>query len=189
MIKEVIVVEGRQDVAAVRRAVAADVIATGGFALSPATLGQIKKACDSRGIIILTDPDGAGERIRRTLAARFPTARHAFVPRTAAEKNGDVGVENAAPAAIVAALQAARCGYWQGRREFTRDDLRRAGLDGTAQAARRRAGVGARLGIGYGNARQFLHRLNAYGVTREEFAAAVTAEEEAAHAASADRQA
>lgn len=188
MIKEVIVVEGRQDVAAVRRAVRADVIATGGFALSPATLSLISKACESRGIIILTDPDGAGERIRRKLAAMFPGARHAFVPRAAAELDGDVGVENAAPAAIAAALHKARCGYRQERAEFDRTDLRRAGLDGMARAAQRRAEVGARLGIGYGNARQFLHRLNAFGVTREEFAAAVAAERGMAHATAADRQ-
>lgn len=188
MIKEIIVVEGQQDVAAVRRAVDADVIATGGFTLSPATVREIKKAYETRGIIILTDPDSAGERIRRTLAALFPQAKHAFIDRPQARRGDDVGVENAPPAVIAAALAAAHCEQWQRRQEFTRRDLRQAGLDGTADAAQRRAAVGRRLGIGYGNAKQFLHRLNAYGITRAEFAAALR-EEEAGHVAPTNCQA
>ena len=44
MIREVIVVEGRSDVAALRRAVDADCLITGGFSLSPELLGQIDAA-------------------------------------------------------------------------------------------------------------------------------------------------
>ncbi len=48
-------------------------------------------------------------------------------------------------------------------------DIAAAGLNGTPDAADRRAEVGAILGIGYGNAKQFLKRLNHYGVTRDEW--------------------
>ena len=55
-----------------------------------------------------------------------------------------------------------------------------SGLSGSPEAARRQDRVGAILGIGYGNAKQLVSRLNNYGITREEFRQAVAqvAEEE-----------
>ena len=101
MIREVIVVEGRSDVAALRRAVDADCLITGGFSLSPELLGQIDAAYKRRGIIILTDPDSAGERIRTFLRKRFPLAGHAFIPTAAAVgEDGRIGVEKAEPEQI-----------------------------------------------------------------------------------------
>ena len=81
MLKEVIVVEGKSDTAAIRRALEADTIETGGFTLAASTLRKIEAAYKKRGIIILTDPDGAGNRIRRFLTERFPEAGQAFIPR------------------------------------------------------------------------------------------------------------
>ncbi len=169
MIKEVIIVEGKADIARVKRAVDADLIATEGFVLSERTLRDIGYAYEKRGIIILTDPDGAGERIRRFLAQRFPDALHAFVPREEATANDDVGIEQASPAAIRQALAQLRRREFEPRNEFTIADLWRAGLDGTPDAAARRASMGALLGIGYANAKKFLERLNHYDVTREEW--------------------
>ena len=76
MIQEVIVVEGKSDIARLRQSVDADVIATEGFCLRKDVLKEIALAYKQRGIIILTDPDSAGERIRAFLAKRFPNARH-----------------------------------------------------------------------------------------------------------------
>ena len=67
MLKEVLVVEGKMDTVAVKKAVDAETIETGGFTLAPYTLAAIEVAYKKRGIIILTDPDGAGERIRAFL--------------------------------------------------------------------------------------------------------------------------
>jgi ribonuclease M5 len=47
------------------------------------------------------------------------------------------------------------------------------GLSGDASSAYKRDALGAELGIGYGNAKRLLQRLNDYGVTREEFEAAL----------------
>jgi ribonuclease M5 len=59
------------------------------------------------------------------------------------------------------------------RTEFTVRDLFINGLEGSSDAVKRRDFVGKELGIGYGNAKQFLSRLNRYGITRKEFEAAV----------------
>ena len=177
MIREVIVVEGKQDVAAVKRAVEADCLITEGFSLSKRLLAQIETAYTRRGLIILTDPDSAGERIRKVLAERFPAAKHAFVPREEASTADDVGIEQASAAAIRAALAKARCQEWQPEPVFTPDDMRIAGLAGAPAASERRSALGEALGIGYANAKTFLRRLNGYGVTRAEFTAAMAAME------------
>lgn len=169
MIKEVIVVEGKSDIARLRQAIDADIIKTDGFCLRPQTIEQIRCAYEKRGIIILTDPDSAGERIRAYLTEKFPNAKHAFVPRKDAIANNDLGVEQASPEAIRLALDKVRCATFEPQTVFQMEDLICAGLNGSTIAAQRRAEAGAILGIGYGNAKQFLKRLNHYGVTRLEW--------------------
>ena len=178
MIKEVLVVEGKMDVAAIRRAVEADCLVTGGFSLSRRALSDIQKAYERRGLIILTDPDAAGERIRRFLARRFPAAKHAFIPQEEAMANDDIGVEQASPAAICTALAKVRTVHWTPRETFTEEDMAAARLSGAVAAGERRAQLGALLGVGYANAKTFLRRLNHYGVTREEFFTALRTVEE-----------
>ena len=56
---------------------------------------------------------------------------------------------------------------------FSAADLIAAGLSGGAMASERRARLGAILGVGCANAKTFLKRINHYGVTREEFSAAL----------------
>ena len=173
MLKEVLVVEGKMDTVAIRRALEADTIETGGFTLAPYTLRQIEAAYKKRGIIILTDPDGAGERIRKFLTERFPGAGQVFIPKVQATANNDVGVEQAQPEAILAALSKVRHHEYRQQAEFSHMDLFKYDLNGSPSAAARRDALGAELGIGYGNAKRFLERLNHYGVSREEFLAAL----------------
>ena len=169
MIKPVIVVEGKKDVEAVKRAVDAECIITGGFSLNPVTLARLEKAYERCGLIILTDPDSAGERIRKFLMQRFPNAKQAFVPRSAASSEGRIGVEKATADAIRAALESVRGEEKVVRIEFVWQDIWTAGLTGGTNAATRRGRLGDLLGIGHVNAKSFLRRLNNFGVTREEF--------------------
>lgn len=182
MIRQVIVAEGKSDAAVITRAVEADVMVTEGYTLRPAVLADLRAAYERRGLIILTDPDGPGERIRARLAALFPEALHAFVPKAEAQTEDDVGVENASPEAIREALAKVRVRTAEPSEHFSAADLFAAGLSGCGDAAERRARVGAALGIGYGNARQFVKRLNHFGVTEEEWRRALALLEEESHA-------
>lgn len=173
MIKEVLVVEGKMDVVAIDKAVEADCIITEGFNLKPQALDSIAKAYQKRGIIIMTDPDSAGERIRRFLTKRFPEAKHAFIPKEDATANNDIGIEQASPEAIRTALAKVRTMDWEPTNNFTGADLLRAGISGSPATSEKRAKLGAVLGIGYANAKTFLQRLNHYGITRQEFQQAV----------------
>lgn len=80
-IKEVIVVEGRDDTVRIKLAVDADTIETNGSALNQHTLEQIKHAKEKRGVIVFTDPDYPGERLRRLIDAYIPGCKHAFYQR------------------------------------------------------------------------------------------------------------
>ena len=178
MIKEVIVVEGKKDIEAVHRAVEAECIETGGFGLQKYVLDKLEQAYRKRGLIILTDPDSAGERIRRFLGDRFPAAKHAFVPQKDASSPDDIGIEQASPAAIRLALERVRYHEFEPISRFSNVDMMSFQLSGVPCSGARRAALGAILGIGYANAKTFLYRLNHYGISREEFMAALDGLEE-----------
>lgn len=173
MIKEVIVVEGRDDVSAVKKAVDAEVIAVGGFGINEKVISKIKEAQIRQGVIILTDPDYAGEKIRKIISKRVSGVKHAYISRKEGTKDGDIGVENASPKAIIEALENAHCETKEKREEFTMQDMFFFKLTGTAESGEKRSKLGKVLGIGYGNAVAFLSRLNNYGITKEEFAKAI----------------
>lgn len=173
MIREVIVVEGKDDEAAVKKAVEAQVLITHGFGISGKTWKMIGEAYHRCGIIILTDPDYAGENIRRKLAERFPEAKHAFISREVGTRDDDIGVENASPEAIRRALEKVRTEQQTEGERFTMADMVALGLCAGEGAAARRSRLGEILGIGYANTKTFLNRLNHYGVTEEEFAEAL----------------
>ena len=174
-VKEVIVVEGRDDISAVKAAVDAEVIEVNGFAVRKIkTIEKIKTAYEKKGIIILTDPDFAGEKIRETINNYFPNAKNAFISRHAGTKDNNIGVENADVFAIREALIKAKCIVNVGSKPFfTVDHMLDNGLMGTFNSSHKRCIVGNRLGIGYSNGKQFLSRLNRYGITYDEFLAAL----------------
>ena len=176
---ETVVVEGRDDEAAVLRAVDAAVISTHGWGLPEGNVERIRAAYERTGIIILTDPDFAGENIRRRLSEQFPDAKHAYLARPEASKRQgervvDIGVENAAPEAIQAALLAARAQVQTGpsAEMVTQADLIALGLAGGSGSTQLREALGKELGIGSCNAKAFARRLAAFGIPREEFLAA-----------------
>jgi len=89
-----IVVEGRDDTVAIKRAVEADTIETGGSAINQEKLNKIRLAQERRGVIIFTDPDYAGERIRKIVDQAVPGCKHAFISQEKAiSKKGKYGVE------------------------------------------------------------------------------------------------
>jgi ribonuclease M5 len=179
LFKEVIVVEGKDDMAAVKRACQAEVLITNGLGITKETLDLIAEAHKRCGVIILTDPDFPGEKIRRIIDEAVPGCRHAYLEqKKSGTKRGKVGVEYAKPQEILYSLQRARATEVSTPRSFSMEDLYLAGLVGDLQAGQRREKLGFYLGVGRCNAKQFLNRLNGYGITKSEFAEALKALEE-----------
>ncbi len=174
-IKEIIVVEGRDDARAVKSAVSAEIIITHGFGMTGETLRRIAFARNQRGVIVFTDPDHAGERIRKRINDRIPGCKNAYLTRQDAVKGDDIGIENAGAESIVGALTRA-CGVTDTATPcFTRLHLVKHRLSGVADAAARREALGRILGIGYANAKQLVNRLNGFGISLEQFHAALDA--------------
>ena len=170
-IERAVVVEGRDDTCNVRRAVDCYTIETHGFGITGETYREIEKAYREKGIIIFTDPDHSGEEIRRKLTARFPEALQVHLTKGEALKDGDIGVENASPEAIIRAFRKALALEDQASSqldELTEDDLFERGLAGVPGSGELREKLARELGIGYGNAKSLLNKLNAFRIGKEE---------------------
>lgn len=175
-IKEIIVVEGKNDTHAIRRAVHADTIETNGSEISDQTLEEIKRAHLARGVIVFTDPDAPGERIRRIISQRIPEVKHAFLPRHLAKGNCKIGIEHATPESIRQALGQVRTEIDINRVEepiLTWEEYLEYGFSGCGDSKMLRQKVAEELQIGYANGKQFYHRLHVLQVSREELRRAI----------------
>lgn len=174
-IKEIIVVEGKDDTVAIRRAVDADTIETNGSALNDATIKKIQLAAEKRGVIIFTDPDFPGEKIRKAISEKVPNCKHAFLPKDQAKaKSGKgIGVEHASVVDIQNALKDAQIMNSEVKEQISREDLIDLGFIGDQQAKFRRERLGELLRIGYTNGKQLHKRLQVFEISRETFIEAV----------------
>ena len=173
-INEIIVVEGRDDITAIKRVVDAHIIALNGFsALSKKTINKMIELSKTNDLILFTDPDFAGKKIRDTLKRYIPNIKHAFVSRKDATKNDNIGVENANDKVILEALKNVVTANQDIENRFDISDLIDNGLISGSNAKERRIMLGDILKIGYYNAKQLLKALNSFNISKEQFEEAV----------------
>ncbi|RFU60954.1 ribonuclease M5 [Bacillus sp. V59.32b] len=170
-LKEIIVVEGKDDTVAIKRAVDADTIETNGSAINEAVIEQVRLAQKTRGVIIFTDPDYPGQKIRNTIAEQVNGCKHAFISKQEAlPKSGrGIGVEHASPDAIRAALKEAQIMDEEAKEEITQQDLIEAGLIGGSGSKEKREKLGLILKIGFTNGKQLHKRLMMFQISKETF--------------------
>lgn len=120
-VREVIVVEGRYDRNTLLQAVDAAVVEVGGFALfnDREKAAYLRRLAEARGVILLTDPDGAGFVLRSHLKGLLPPDRvkQAYVPDVYGKekrkrkpgKEGKLGVEGMTPQVLTDAPSPRRC--------------------------------------------------------------------------------
>lgn len=177
-IKEIIVVEGRDDTKRLRQVFPdIETIETQGSAINDETLDKIQLASDKRGVIVFTDPDFNGNRIRTIINQAIPEAKQAFLPRKQAvpkRSHGSLGVEHASDEAIKEALESVIEPETETiSNDITQNDLIRFGLIGGGTAKVMRQELGDELHIGYANGKQLLRRLNTFRIKPEELARAM----------------
>lgn len=154
-IREAIVVEGRYDKNTLAQIVDAPILETNGFGImkDKAQLALLRRIAEKRGVIILTDSDGAGFVIRNFLKGALPPAfvKHAYIPdirgkerrKTAPGKEGKLGVEGMRPEIILEALRRAGATI-EGeatdapKPPITKQDLVELGLSGGQDSSRKR---------------------------------------------------
>lgn len=188
-IKEAIVVEGRYDKNTLSQLVDTVIVETSGFAIfkDKERTDLLRRLAERRGLIVLTDPDGAGFVIRSHLRGSIPPERvkHAYVPdiygkerrKRHGGKEGKLGVEGMRPQVLEAALRRAGATFLDEHeaapagRPITKADLFSLGLSGGPDAAERRRDLLHRLALPERlSANAMLEVLNAL-CTREELSA------------------
>lgn len=181
-IEEVIVVEGKDDTRRLQEVLPVDTIETIGSAINEEIIERIIHAQETRGVIVFTDPDYSGEKIRKIIMNEVPDAKHAFLPRDKARgkrKYASLGVEHASDEAILAALEhVVTPTKEQDVPKIPRQSLLNYGLLGGKQAKRRRELLGDELRIGYTNGKQLEKRLAMFRITEEELEKAMKIVEE-----------
>jgi len=178
-LKEVIVVEGRDDTTRLQEVFDVDTIETNGSAVNEQTLRRIAKALERRGVIVFTDPDFPGDRIRARINERVPGCKQAYLPRAdAKDKRGKIGVEHASPEAIERALGAVYETEEKQEAEVTREMILAADLIGGPAASKRRKRLGQVLAIGEPNAKQLVKRVASIRITKQEWEDALKQMEE-----------
>ncbi|MCR5794459.1 MAG: ribonuclease M5 [Solobacterium sp.] len=166
-ISEVIVVEGRNDTSVLKQYFLCDTIETHGTCLSEFTLNLIRSAQKKRGVIILTDPDSPGNRIRHEINQKVPGCLNAYIDKDKAKTDKKVGVEHADREAIEEALMNLVT-YRSDEETFTMNDMYKYGLAGRQDSAKLREKAGRILHIGTCSAKTFRARLNSLLTTKEE---------------------
>lgn len=173
-IQEVIVVEGKDDTTNLKRFYEVDTYETRGSAIDEDDLERIERLHNLRGVIVFTDPDYNGERIRKIIIQAIPTVKHAFLQRDEATpksktKGRSLGVEHASFEDLEKALSSVR-GYYDDDNNFdiTKSDLMRLGLLMGGDSRKRREYLGEHLRIGYCNGKQLLKRLELFRISLAE---------------------
>lgn len=185
-VKEVIVVEGRYDKNTLSQVVDAVIIETSGFGIFNDAQKQklLRAMAQARGLVVLTDSDGAGFVIRNFIKGCVDPAcvKHAYIPdvygkerrKAAPSKEGKLGVEGMRPQVLLDAL--IRAGATVDARpaaesaaRITKADMYKCGLSGGTGSREKRAALIKRLDLPEKlSADALLDVLNAI-MTREEF--------------------
>jgi ribonuclease M5 len=167
-----IVVEGVKDVQKLTPLIEADFVTTNGSALSSEVIEFIRQAkTKGREVIVFTDPDFPGEKIRQSLEQAIPGLTHAFVEKKFAISHGKVGVAEATEAAILQALSEKLTPHSDIRGSLTMQDLAKLGFVGDQHAAILREKTNQHFHLGPCNVKTMLKRLNVLGIGYDELKA------------------
>ena len=185
-IREVIVVEGRYDKNALSQVVDAVIVETSGFGIynDAAKRRMLRALAASRGLIVLTDSDGAGFQIRSFIRGCVDPAlvKHAYIPdvygkerrKRSASKEGKLGVEGMPPQILLDALLRAGATVEDSEsvrktERISKADLYARGLSGKEESREKRTALLRRLDLPEGlTADGLLDVLNAT-MSREAF--------------------
>ena len=162
-LRQAIVVEGRYDKNTLAQIVDAPIFETGGFGVmrNKELLAFLRRVAEKRGLIILTDSDGAGFVIRNYLKGALPKEHvlHAYIPDVCGKerrkaqpgKEGKLGVEGLTPQILVDSLRRAGATIEgensPGNGGITKQDLMERGLSGGADAGAKRQQLLKKLGL------------------------------------------
>ena len=164
-IKELIVVEGKTDLIFLKSFLDADIVITNGSEVSHETLEFIKEANKRQGVIILTDPDYPGLRIRNIVSEYIGECKHAYIEKKKAIKGKKVGIAETSKKDIIDALNNVVTYSKKNGKVVKEVDLYELGLFGNNDSKAKRNKVCEYYHLGWCNAKTFLKRINMFGLS------------------------
>ena len=166
-IKEVIVVEGKSDKQFLETFLDADFLICNGSAIDGFDKDYLISLANTRGVIILTDPDYPGQRIRNEISSYLPICKHAFVRKEFSIKRHKVGVAEASKEEVLYALKNVVTFDTFNKSNLTSTDLFLLNLSGENSSINKQKVIDY-YHIGHCNSKTLLKRLNLLGVSKEE---------------------
>lgn len=167
-VKELIVVEGKTDLIFLKSFLDADIVITNGSEISKETLEYIKEANKKQGVIILTDPDYPGLRIRNIITDYIGDCKHAYIEKNKAIKGKKVGVAETKKEDIIEALKNVITYKKEYQKSVTESDLYELGLIGKEDSKKQREKICTYYHLGWCNAKTFLKRINMFEIKKDE---------------------
>lgn len=168
--EDIIVVEGLHDEIKIKSVYPnAKCIITNGSCVSDETIKLVKEMSKTHNIIVFTDPDSPGERIRSIITNAVPQAKHAFIRKKDAISSNKrkVGVEHATKEDIIKSLEDVYSNNVEVKEYITLNELYSLGLMGQDNSSILRDKISDKLNIGKPNVKTFLKRLNLLGITKD----------------------
>lgn len=159
---DIVVVEGVHDVIKVEKAIPGiHCVITNGSEISDDTIKYLIELSKNNNIIIFTDPDSPGERIRNKISECIPSAKHAFLRKKdcISYNHKKVGIEHASCECIRASLENVYTPT-NNKDTITINELYNLGLVGNNNSSELRDKISDYLNIGKPNSKTFLKRLN-----------------------------
>jgi ribonuclease M5 len=173
-INALIVVEGVSDVQFLESFLEADFCHTNGSAILKSTIDLILAAkAKGKEVIVLTDPDFPGEKIRESLSRQIPGLSHAFIPKKQAISRGKVGVAEATEAVVLQALKDKLVPHKEVRGSLKPHELSELGLVGLLDSKFKRQHLVNYFHLGECNVKTMVKRLNFLGISYDEIAKAL----------------
>ena len=163
----ILVVEGKSDVAYLSNYFDCEFVTTNGSDVPESTIEYLKSLKEKgQNIIVLTDPDFPGKKIRDVLDEKIPGLKHCFVEKSHSIKNGKVGVAECDIDEIKRAISSTFENKKTTKEYITTSDLYALGLSGQVNSNILRNKLSKKLNIGYVNSKTLLKRLNALEIDR-----------------------
>lgn len=166
-IKEIIVVEGKSDKQFLETFLKADILTCNGSAVDGFDKEYLLELSKHRDIIILTDPDYPGEKIRKEISSFLPKCKHAFVRKENSIKKHKVGVAEASKEEVLRALENVVTFDLFNKGKLTMADLMLLKLAGNNSLINKNKVIDY-FHIGVCNSKTLLKRLNMLNVSKEE---------------------
>ncbi len=158
-VKELIVVEGKHDKDKIEKLFDCQVLCTNGLAITQDELKIIKTASENNGVIVMTDPDFPGKKIRDIIDSEVGNIKHVFIEKEKAIGKRNVGIEYVEDIDLIRALEKAVT-FTESRESISWNEYLKLGL---IKDKTKRDYLSKQLNLGSNNNKKLFKYLNMLG--------------------------